>query len=90
MARLCLMWPIELVIVYSRKKGKPQIRLPGSAPSEEGENTFTLEIASQVAGGGHGGGVTDLVLVSLLNRLFTIGQVELRKIFGPAVLQSQD
>jgi len=66
MARLCLMWPRELAVVYSRKKGKPQVQLPGSTPSEENENAFTLEIASQVAGGGHGGGVTDLVLVSLL------------------------
>lgn len=66
MARLCLMWSRELAIVYSRKKGESQVQLPGSASSEEGENAFTLEIASQVARGGHGGGVTDLVLVSLL------------------------
>ena len=66
MARLCLMWSRELAIVYSRKRGESQVQLPGSASSEEGENAFTLEIASQVARGGHGGGVTDLVLVSLL------------------------
>ena len=90
MARLCPMWPRELAIVYSRNKGKQQTQLQGSALLGENEDTFTPEIASQLAGGGHRGGVMDLVLVSGRTRPFTIGQVDLRKIFGPAVLQSQD